>query len=171
VQMVFQDPFASLNPRMRVGDIIAEPLVVHDRMSRSEARSAAGALLERVGLPADAAARYPHEFSGGQRQRIGIARALAPKPDLIIADEPVSALDVSIQAQLLNLLKDLQRDLGLSMLFISHDLNVVHYMCTETVVMLHGVVVEHGPTDRLWTAPEHEYTRTLLSAIPHLERA
>ena len=169
IQMVFQDPFASLNPRMRVGEIVAEPLIVHDRARRGAALEAAGALLERVGLPREAAAKYPHEFSGGQRQRIGIARALAPRPDLIIADEPVSALDVSIQAQLLNLLKDLQRDLGLSMLFISHDLNVVRYMCSSTVVMFGGRVVEQGPTDALWAAPQHEYTRTLLSAIPHLE--
>jgi len=171
IQMVFQDPFASLNPRMRIGEIVAEPLLVHDGMRLRAGIAEARELLERVGLPADSVERYPHEFSGGQRQRIGIARALASKPDLMIADEPVSALDVSIQAQLLNLMKDLQRDLGLSILFISHDLNVVRYMCTRTVVMYHGKVVEYGATDDLWTDPQHDYTRTLLSAIPHLARS
>jgi len=166
IQMVFQDPYASLNPRMRVGDIVAEPLRVHRLADRAGARREAAALLERVGLPADAARRYPHEFSGGQRQRVGVARALALRPRLILADEPVSALDVSVQAQLLTLLRDIQRERGLSLLFISHNLEVVRYMCDRVAVMYLGRVVEHGPTDEVFARPRHPYTRALLSAVP-----
>jgi oligopeptide/dipeptide ABC transporter ATP-binding protein len=166
VQMVFQDPYASLNPRMRVGDIVGEPLIVHDHLSRRLARRKSEELLERVGLPAGSASRYPHEFSGGQRQRVGIARALAARPDLIVADEPVSALDVSIRAQLLNLLKDLQREFSLSYLFISHDLGVVRYVCDRVAVMYLGQVVEEGPCESVFTLPKHPYTQALISAIP-----
>ncbi|MGH8961364.1 MAG: ABC transporter ATP-binding protein [Jatrophihabitantaceae bacterium] len=166
VQMVFQDPYASLNPRMRVGDIVGEPLIVHEHQSRGAARREAEALLERVGLPPGAAAKYPHEFSGGQRQRVGIARALAVRPELIVADEPVSALDVSIRAQLLNLLKDLQHEFNLSYLFISHDLGVVRYVCDRIAVMYLGQVVEEGACEAVFTAPSHPYTQALISAIP-----
>lgn len=166
VQMVFQDPYASLNPRMRVGDIVGEPVMVHERASKVDARRRADELLERVGLPAGAGSRYPHEFSGGQRQRVGIARALAVRPELIVADEPVSALDVSIRAQLLNLLKDLQEEFQLSYLFISHDLGVVRYVCDRVAVMYLGEIVEEGPCDSVFTAPSHPYTQALLSAIP-----
>ena len=166
IQMVFQDPYASLNPRMRIGDIIAEPIVLHERVDGRETERRVGELLERVGLPATAARRYPHEFSGGQRQRVGVARALAAKPDLIVADEPVSALDVSIQAQLLNLLKDLQRDFGLTYLFISHDLSVVRYVCDRIAIMYLGRVVEEGDNESIFERPRHPYTKALLSAIP-----
>jgi peptide/nickel transport system ATP-binding protein len=171
VQMVFQDPYASLNPRMKIGDIVAEPLIVHERLSRREAQRQAAELLERVGLPAGCADRYPHEFSGGQRQRVGIARALAVRPDLIVADEPVSALDVSIRAQLLNLLKDLQRDFGLTYLFISHDLGVVRYVCDHVAVMYLGQVVEQGDCESVFASPRHPYTQALISAIPIPEPA
>jgi peptide/nickel transport system ATP-binding protein len=166
IQMVFQDPYASLNPRMRVGDIVGEPFVVHHKVSRRQARARAEELLERVGLPEGAAQRYPHEFSGGQRQRVGIARALAVRPELIVADEPVSALDVSIRAQLLNLLKDLQQDFALSYLFISHDLGVVRYVCDRVAVMYLGQIVEEGPCESVFSDPRHPYTQALLSAIP-----
>ena len=166
VQMVFQDPYASLNPRMRLGDIVAEPLILHEHRSVKEAWREASALLDRVGLPRDAALRYPHEFSGGQRQRVGVARALAAKPELIVADEPVSALDVSIRAQLLNLLKDLQREYNLTYLFISHDLSVVRYVCDRVAIMYLGRIVEEGACEAIFTAPRHPYTRALLSAIP-----
>lgn len=166
VQMVFQDPYASLNPRMRVGDIVGEPLIVHEHLSCKAASHRAEELLERVGLPTGAARRYPHEFSGGQRQRVGIARALAVSPDLIVADEPVSALDVSIRAQLLNLLKDLQREFNLSFLFISHDLGVVRYVCDRVAVMYLGQIVEQGSCESVFTAPSHPYTQALISAIP-----
>lgn len=165
-QMVFQDPYASLNPRMRVGDIVAEPILLHAGVTNTEAMRRAAELLERVGLPGDAARRFPHEFSGGQRQRVGVARALAVNPELIVADEPVSALDVSIQAQLLNLLKDLQRDFGLTYLFISHDLSVVRYVCDRIAIMYLGRVVEEGDNESIFGNPRHPYTKALLSAIP-----
>lgn len=163
IQMVFQDPFGSLNPRHRVGAIIAEPLVVH-AIEGIETR--VDMLLDLVGLPKTAKDRYPHEFSGGQRQRIAIARALALKPKLIIADEPVSALDVSIQSQIINLIADLRAELGLAMIFISHDLSVIRHVSGRIAVMNRGEIVETGPTEQLFRAPEHAYTRALLAAIP-----
>jgi len=166
VQMVFQDPYASLNPRMRVVDIVAEPFIVHDRLSKAAARIRSIELLERVGLPVQSAYRYPHEFSGGQRQRVGVARAIALSPDLIVADEPVSALDVSIQAQLLNLLRDLQTDFNLTYLFISHDLSVVRYVCDRIAIMYLGQIVEEGANEAIFNNPQHPYTQALLSAIP-----
>jgi len=167
MQIVFQDPFSSLNPYMRVGDIIEEPLIVHGLHGRGrERRARVEELMRLVGLPPSYLERYPHEFSGGQRQRIGIARALASEPDFIVADEAVSALDVSIQAQILNLLKQLQSSFNLTMLFISHDLGVVRYLADRTMVMYLGSIVEMGPTDALFAAPRHPYTKALLSAIP-----
>ncbi|MCY3994218.1 MAG: dipeptide ABC transporter ATP-binding protein [Caldilineaceae bacterium] len=167
IQMVFQDPFASLNPRMEVGQIIAEPWVVHPGIvPKEEQRGRVGALLERVGLPAADAKRYPHEFSGGQRQRIGIARALALQPDLIICDEPVSALDVSVQAQVINLLVELQAELGLSYIFIAHDLAVVRQISDRVAVMHLGRIVEVGGEDEIYARPTHPYTQALLSAAP-----
>ncbi|OZI63524.1 peptide ABC transporter ATP-binding protein [Bordetella genomosp. 11] len=165
MQIVFQDPYASLNPRMTVSEILGEALDTH-KLARDRRHERIAELLTRVGLNADHARRYPHEFSGGQRQRIGIARALAVEPDFIVADEPVSALDVSVQAQVLNLLQDLQRDLGLAMLFVAHDLAVVNYLCDEVVVLYLGRVMESGPTRRVYAAPRHPYTRALLSAAP-----
>ncbi|WP_372070616.1 ABC transporter ATP-binding protein (plasmid) [Tistrella mobilis] len=165
VQMVFQDPFASLNPRHRVGDAIARGPIAFGT-PRAEALAIAARLLERVGLDASAAARYPHEFSGGQRQRICIARALAPGPAILVADEAVSALDVSVQAQILALLADLKRELGLAMIFITHDLRVAAEVSDHTIVMRHGRIVEQGPTAALFAAPAHDYTRDLLAAIP-----
>lgn len=170
MQIVFQDPGGSLNPRLRVGSIVAEPLVVHGMVSnRDELRETVGALLQRCGMPRDAGERYPHQFSGGQRQRIGIARALALRPKFVVCDEPTSALDVSIQAQILNLLKDLQRDLGLSYLFISHDMNVVQHMCDRVAVMSRGKIVEIGERDAVMFDPKHDYTRKLLNAVPVAE--
>jgi peptide/nickel transport system ATP-binding protein len=166
VQMVFQDPVSSLSPRMTVGGILAEPLEIHRRGDRDGRRAAVEGLLKVIGLPGDAAARYPHSFSGGQRQRIGIARALALSPRLIVCDEPVSALDVSVQAQILNLLKDLQRDLGLTLLFISHNLAVVDYMADRVAVMWAGRIVEVAPRAVIMTAPVHPYTKALLAAVP-----
>ncbi len=166
MQIVFQDPFASLNPRMTVGDILEEPLIVHEIGDAMARRARVNQLLRLVGLAAYHATRFPHEFSGGQRQRIGIARALAVEPSLVVCDEPVSALDVSIQAQVVNLLKDLQGRLGLSYLFIAHDLAVVKHMADRVAVMYLGRIVEVAPKDALFAAPMHPYTRTLLAAIP-----
>jgi peptide/nickel transport system ATP-binding protein/oligopeptide transport system ATP-binding protein len=166
VQMVFQDPFASLNPRWKVGSLVGEGLRIHQRLNRSARRARVVELLEMCGLPAAAADRYPHQFSGGQRQRIGIARALAVEPQLLILDEPVSALDVSIQAQILTLLGKLQADLGLTYLFIAHDLAVVERFCDWVAVMQAGAVVEQGAPRQLYANAQHEYTRTLLRAIP-----
>jgi oligopeptide/dipeptide ABC transporter ATP-binding protein len=166
MQIVFQDPFASLNPRMTVGGILEEPLIVHGVGNAMERRARVNRLLDLVGLASYHAGRYPHEFSGGQRQRIGIARALAVEPALVVCDEPVSALDVSIQAQVVNLLKDLQGELGLSYLFIAHDLAVVKHMADRIAVMYLGRIVEITTKDALFTRPLHPYTRTLLSAIP-----
>ena len=166
MQIVFQDPYASLNPRMTVGRILAEPLRTHGIGNRRTCRASVARLLELVGLEASYTNRYPHEFSGGQRQRIGIARALALNPKLIVCDEPVSALDVSIQAQILNLLKDLQRDLGLTYLFIAHDLAVVRAMSNTIAVMHEGRIVEQGPAEQVYTQPHTDYTRALLAAVP-----
>lgn len=166
MQIIFQDPGGSLNPRMRVGRLVGEPLVVHGLASGDELRSRVEELLERCGLWKQAADRYPHEFSGGQRQRIGIARALAVQPRMIVCDEPTSALDVSIQSQILNLLDDLQDEFGLSYLFISHDMAVVHHVCDRIAVMFNGQIVEIGDRDRIIHDPQHEYTKALLSAVP-----
>ncbi len=167
MQMVFQDPFGALNPRMRVLDIIGEPLIVHKMYKdKADYRRQVLELMEMVGLNPDMSERFPHEFSGGQRQRIGIARALAAKPQLIICDEPVSALDVSIQAQVINLLEDLQAQLGLTYLFIAHDLAVVKHICDRIVVMYLGRIVEVASRDELYDNPQHPYTQALLSAIP-----
>ncbi|MEU4575728.1 ATP-binding cassette domain-containing protein [Nonomuraea sp. ATR24] len=165
LQIVFQDPMSSLDPRMRVRDLVAEPLValgepVGDRVTE---------LLDAVGLPATAAGRYPHQFSGGQRQRIAIARALAPRPKVLVADEPVSALDVSVRGQILNLLADLVDELGLTLVFVSHDLSVVRHVCETVAVMNDGEIVETGAVDDVWAEPRHAYTRTLLQAVPTLE--
>jgi ABC-type oligopeptide transport system ATPase subunit len=165
IQMVFQDPFASLNPRRRVGEIIAEGPIAHG-VARAAALRQAGDLLALVQLDPNAAERFPHEFSGGQRQRIGIARALALEPELLIADEPVSALDVSVQAQILALLEDLRQRLGLTMLFITHDLRVAAQVCGRVAVMQRGVIVEQGQTAEVFASPRHPYTKSLLDSIP-----
>jgi ABC-type oligopeptide transport system ATPase subunit len=166
MQIVFQDPYSSLDPRMTVGNIVAEPLEVHGMGTRKSRRETVRRLLEVVGFNPNFTNRYPHEFSGGQRQRIGIARALALSPKLIVCDEPVSALDVSIQAQILNLLKDLQRDFGLTYLFISHDLAVVRTMSDEIAVMNSGKLVEVGPAEEVYSNPKDEYTKALFTAVP-----
>jgi peptide/nickel transport system ATP-binding protein len=166
IQMVFQDPYASLNPRHSIGRIVGEPLRVHGTAGRDEANARVRELLTLVGLPPDATARYPHEFSGGQRQRIGVARALALNPELVVCDEPVSALDVSIQAQIVNLMERLQQELGLTYLFIAHDLAVVRHISTRIAVMYLGKIVEVAPAEGLYDNPLHPYTITLLSSIP-----
>lgn len=169
-QMVFQDPFGSLNPRMSVGAAIEEVLMIHRAVPRCSRRERAAELLGMVGMEPDYLRRYPHELSGGQRQRVGIARALAVRPSLLIADEPVSALDVSVQVQILNLMKDLQTQMGLSYLFIAHDLAVVRYMCHRVLVMYLGKVVESGRAGELLERPAHPYTHALLSAVPDVEK-
>ncbi len=166
MQIVFQDPYSSLNPRMRIRDIVGEGWLVHGIAKGKALRERAERLLMRVGLPADAADKYPHEFSGGQRQRIGIARAISLSPRLVVADEPVSALDVSVQAQILNLLRDLQDEDGIGYLFVSHDLRVIRHMCDIVAVMYLGVIVELAPAADLFREPLHPYTRSLLSALP-----
>lgn len=168
VQMVFQDPFSSLNPRMRVGDIIGEPLTIHDLASGTQKREIVVNLMQKVGLAQEHFSRYPHEFSGGQRQRIGIARALAVSPKLIIADEPVSALDLSIQAQIINLLQELKKELSLSFLFIAHDLSVVRHMSDRIAIMYLGKIVEAGNREAVFSHQLHPYTEALLSAVPQI---
>lgn len=164
IQMIFQDPFSSMNPRLNIGRIVGEGLKIHKIGTRSQRLERVQETLRKVGLPTDAINRYPHEFSGGQRQRIGIARALAVEPSFLIADEPVSALDVSIQGQAINLLSDLQRDMGLTVVFISHDLGVVEYIADRVIVMYLGRIVEIAPTRQLFSRPKHPYTQALLSA-------
>ncbi len=167
MQIIFQDPAGSLNPRMRIASIVGEPLVVHGMVSgRDELRTRVEELLVKCGMPKAAADRYPHEFSGGQRQRIGIARALALEPKFIVCDEPTSALDVSIQAQIINLLTDLQGEFGLSYLFISHDMAVIQHVCQRIAVMYQGKIVEHGSREEILERPQHKYTQSLLSAVP-----
>lgn len=169
MQMIFQDPMASLDPRMSVRDLIKEPLEIHDIGDKAERDKAVEEIAQKVGIAKSALEKFPHEFSGGQRQRISIARAVINKPDLIIADEPVSALDVSIQAQILNLLKELRNEMNLSFIFISHDLSVVKYFCDEVAVMYLGNIVEYAPTDELFANPKHPYTQALISAIPQID--
>ncbi len=168
VQIIFQDPFGSLNPRKKVGTIIGEPLVVNTKLTKAERREKVLDIMAKVGLRPEHFDRYPHMFSGGQRQRIAIARALVLRPKIIIADEPVSALDVSIQAQVLNLLMDLQEELGLAYVFISHDLSVVRHIADDVMVMYLGRAVEHGPAAEIFTSPQHPYTRALLASTPHI---
>ena len=169
MQMVFQDPFGSLDPRRSVGAQVGDGLRIHGIVPPADIGAEVARLLDQVGLPASAASRRPHEFSGGQRQRVAVARALSTRPDFIVADEPVSALDVSIQAQVVNLLMDLRRDLDLAMLFISHDLHVVRHLCTRIVVMYLGRIVEEGPAAQVFGTPAHPYTRALLTATPSLQ--
>jgi len=166
MQLIFQDPYASLNPRMKVREIIGEGLAIHRLAFGAERERRVAALLEKMGLGADSLDRYPHEFSGGQRQRIGIARALAVGPELVIADEPISSLDVSIQAQIVNLMVDLQRELGLTYIFIAHDLKIIEYISTRVAVMYLGKIVELADAAEIYRAPKHPYTQALLSAIP-----
>ena len=168
MQIIFQDPFGSLDPRLRVDEIVAEPLVIHQNLSREEKRTRVAELLRAVGMDESAGNRFPHEFSGGQRQRIGIARALALRPKFIVADEPVSALDVSVGAQIVNLLAQLQREFKLTYLFISHSMPVVRYLATRIAVMHRGKIVETGSTEQITERPEHPYTKTLLEATPEI---
>jgi oligopeptide transport system ATP-binding protein len=169
IQMIFQDPYNSLNPRLTIYSIVSEPLEIHfPAMTRSEREERCAQLLVKVGLKKDHLYRYPHEFSGGQRQRIGIARALAVEPEFIVCDEPVSALDVSVQAQIVNLLQDLQEELGLTYLFIAHDLAVVEHISNFVLVMNHGKIVEAAPAEAIYQSPQHEYTKKLLAAVPKL---
>lgn len=167
-QMVFQDPYASLNPRYSIFSALLEALSTRRSYARDEREDAVAALMRRVGLAPEHMYKYPHEFSGGQRQRVAIARAIAPQPALLLADEPVSALDVSIQSQILNLLTELCREMELTMIFISHDLSVVHYLADDIAVMRRGHIVEYGTADDVFLRPQHDYTRTLLAAVPHL---
>jgi oligopeptide/dipeptide ABC transporter ATP-binding protein len=169
LQVIFQDPFSSLNPRMTVGEIVERPLIVHRLGSAAERRRRLAELFQSVGLAPESASRFPHEFSGGQRQRVAVARAIASSPRLVIADEPTSALDVSVQAKVLNLLKDLQVSLGLTYVFISHDMRVVRHMCDQLAIMYLGRIVEHGPTDDVFNHPRHPYTRALLGAVPRAD--
>lgn len=172
MQMIFQDPFGSLNPRMPIGSIISEALEIHfPSMNRTARRERVADLLTQVGLKPDFMGRYPHEFSGGQRQRIGIARALAVEPEFIVCDEPVSALDVSVQAQIVNLLQDLQEKLGIAYLFIAHDLAVVEHISDHVLVMHRGKIVESADAESIYTNPQHEYTKNLLAAIPRMDEA
>jgi peptide/nickel transport system ATP-binding protein len=168
MQVVFQDPFGSLNPRMHIVEIVSEPLVIHESLARDVLQQRAAEMLKAVGLDESALNRYPHEFSGGQRQRICIARALMLRPRFIVADEPVSALDVSVGAQIVNLLAQLQRDFKLTYLFISHSMPIVRYLSTRIAVMRRGQIVEHGTTEQITGDPQHEYTKTLLAATPEL---
>lgn len=169
IQTIFQDPYASMNPRHSIASIVAEPLKVHaPEMSKRDREDRVAELLVKVGLPADSMNRYPHQFSGGQRQRICVARALSSKPEFIICDECVSALDVSVQAQIVNLLQDLQDELGITYLFIAHDLAVVEHICDDALVMELGEIVEQGPTDQLYRSPKHPYTQRLLEAVPKM---
>ena len=164
MQIIFQDPFSSLDPRFRVGEIVAEPLIIHEKLSATARQPRVSELLRAVGMDASAADRYPHEFSGGQRQRIGIARALALRPKFIVADEPISALDVSVGAQIMNLLRDLQREFGLTYLFISHSMPLVRYLSTRIAVMSRGRIVEIGPAEEITTSPRQAYTKSLIGA-------
>jgi peptide/nickel transport system ATP-binding protein/oligopeptide transport system ATP-binding protein len=169
MQMIFQDPFGSLNPRFTIGEIVGEALEIHfPQMNRNDRTARVGDLLRLVGLKPDMMRRYPHEFSGGQRQRIGIARALAVEPRFIVCDEPVSALDVSVQAQIVNLLQDLQEQFGIAYLFIAHDLAVVEHISDHVLVMHHGKVVESASAEAIYNDPQNEYTKTLLSAVPSI---
>jgi oligopeptide transport system ATP-binding protein len=169
IQTIFQDPYASMNPRHSIATIVSEPLKVHaPETSKQDREERVAELLEKVGLPADSMNRYPHQFSGGQRQRICVARALSSKPEFIICDECVSALDVSVQAQIVNLLQDLQDELGITYLFIAHDLAVVEHICDDALVMESGEIVEQGPTEQLYRSPKHPYTQRLLEAVPKM---
>ncbi|MEK3887824.1 ABC transporter ATP-binding protein [Bacillus sp. FSL K6-3431] len=169
VQMIFQDPYSSLNPKKRVLDIVAEPINNYEKLSRDGVKKRVQELMELVGLSPESIYKYPHEFSGGQRQRIGIARAIALKPKLIIADEPVSALDVSVQAQVLNFMQDIQKELGLTYLFISHDLGIIKHMCDHIGIMYKGRYVEQGTKEDIFTSPQHIYTKRLVAAIPDID--